>query len=372
VDAPNDTLSVESRALLALWAVPGLGPKALQALSRFCAGPLATLLDVPVGDWVEEAPLPEPVRASLRPVRTLERVATRVLERCAQSSIRIAFQGERAFPELLCGVPDAPPLLFYRGEPLAPRRRIAMVGSRHPEQGFLTFARTFARQVAEKGAGIVSGAALGVDRACHLGALDARAETWAFLGSALDEVDPAQVDLVARLLDGGGMCFSELPPRVRASKTSFPRRNRLISGASDAVLLLRAGKKSGSLYTAEAAQAQGRPVLALPGDVQNPAAEGCNEWIFEGHARLCRGVADVCAAIGLRTGIAAPPGDGAVLDGISAEAKTAYRMLERVPRGFDEVLLRSRLSPAALTSALGELELSGLAVQLPGKLYERV
>jgi DNA processing protein len=80
----------------------------------------------------------------------------------------------------------------------------------------------------------------------------------------------------------------------------------------------------------------------------------------------------VCTAIGVRRGTAVLPGDGKVLDGISAEAKTAYGMLERVPRGFDEVLVRSRLSPAALTSALGELELSGLAVQLPGKLYERV
>lgn len=372
MDAPNDTLSVESRALLALWAVPGLGPRTLQALSAFCAGRLATLLDVPVADWVEQAPLPQPVRATLRPVPTLAQVATRVQERCAESGIRIAFRGERAYPELLCGVADAPPLLFYKGEPQAPRRRIAMVGSRHPEQGFLGFARTFARLVAAQGVGIVSGAAIGVDRSCHLGALDARAETWAFIGSSLDQVDPAQEDLLPRLVDGGGMCFSELPPRVRASKTSFPRRNRLISGASDAVLVLRAGLKSGSLHTARAARAQGRPVLALPGDVQNPAAEGCNAWIFEGHARLCRGVDDVCRTIGVRQGTAVLPGDGKVLDGISAEAKAAYRMLERVPRGFDEVLLRSRLSPAALTSALGELELSGLAVQLPGKLYERV
>ena len=372
VDAPNDTLSVESRTLLALWTVPGLGPKALKALSEHCEGRLASLLELPVRDWLEESPLPERVRQQLRPVRTLARVADREQERCRRAGIRLAFQGERAYPERLCEVEDAPPLLYYRGTPLAPRRRVAMVGSRKPEQGFLPFARDLARQVAEHGAGIVSGAAMGVDQACHLGALDAGAETWAFLGSALDQVDPAQAELVPHLLERGGMVFTELPPTKRANKNTFPRRNRLISGASDAVLVLRAEKDSGSLITAEAAQAQGRPVLALPGDLRNPFAEGCNNWISEGKARLCRHAQDVLDTIGVKVGLAVPPGDGAVLDGISAEAKAAYQMLERVPRGFDEVMVRSRLSPAALGSALTELELSGLAVQLPGRLYERV
>jgi DNA processing protein len=122
VDAPNDTLSVESRALLALWAVPGLGPKALQTLRGFCGGEPARLLDLPIADWVEEAPLPTPVRETLRPLNTtLARVAERVQERCAQADIRFAFQGEPAYPERLCEVADAPPLLFYRGAPGAPR-----------------------------------------------------------------------------------------------------------------------------------------------------------------------------------------------------------------------------------------------------------
>ena len=256
MDAPNDTLSVESRALLALWAVPGLGPKALQGLRDFCEGEPARLLDLPLADWVEEAPLPTPVRETLRPLNTtLARVAERVQERCAQAGIRVAFQGEPAYPERLCEVEDAPPLLFYRGAPGAPRRRIAMVGSRKPEQGFLPFARSFARSVAGHTAspGIVSGAAIGVDHACHVGALEAGGETWAFLGSALDELDSAQARLLPHLLEGGGRCFTELPPGVRASKNSFPRRNRLISGASDAVLVLRAAKDSGSLHTARAA-----------------------------------------------------------------------------------------------------------------------
>jgi DNA processing protein len=286
--------------------------------------------------------------------------------------MRVAFAGEREYPERLLGVVDAPPLLFYRGEVGPPRRRVAMVGSRHPDQGFLPYARSFARQVAEGGVGIVSGAAMGVDRACHWGAMDAGGETWAFLGSALDALDSAQARMLPHFLERGGVFFSELPPGVRASTTTFPRRNRLISGASDAVLVLRAGKDSGSLYTAHAGRAQGRPVLALPGDVQNEGAAGCNTLLRDGHARACLSVEEVWRAVGAWPERAVPPGTGSSWEQLSAEAKGAYGLLDRVPRTFEEVLEGSRLPPAALTSALVELELSGWVVQHPGKLYEKV
>jgi DNA processing protein len=371
-DAAVDRLSAERGALLALWAVPGLGPRTLEGLRAFAGGALASLASTPVREWVGQAPLTSQVRRKLAPVSELLPLATRVLEACEAGGMRVAFAEEREYPERLRGLPDAPPLLFYRGEVGPPRRRVAMVGSRHPDQGFLPYARTFARRVAEGGVGIVSGAAMGVDRACHWGALDAGGETWAFLGSALDALDPAQARMLPHFLERGGVFFSELPPGVRASTTTFPRRNRLISGASDAVLVLRAGAKSGSLHTAAAGRAQGRPVLALPGDVQNEAAAGCNALLRDGHARACLTVEEVWRTVGAWPGRAVPPGAGSSWTELSVEARGAYQVLDRVPRTFDEVLEGSCLSPAVLTSALVELELSGLVVQHPGRLYEKV
>jgi DNA processing protein len=373
VDARTDRYTVEQRALLALWAVPGLGPRTLEGLRAFARGELARLAACPVREWVGEAPLPMPVRRRLAEVAELGPLAERVLERCAAVGMGVAFPGELSWPARLSEIDDAPPLLFYRGQVGPPRRRVAMVGSRHPDQGFLPFARTFARQVAEGGVGIVSGAAAGVDRACHWGAMDAGGETWAFLGSALDELDPAQAKLLPHFLARGGVFFSELPPGVRASTTTFPRRNRLIAGASDAVLVLRAGAASGSLYTAEAGRAQGRPVLALPGDVMNEGAAGCNTLIRDGHARACLSVQEVWRAVGIHPQRVIPPGESSSWQQeLSAEARGAYQVLDRVPRSFDEVLAGSRLSPAALTSALVELELSGLVIQHPGRLFEKV
>jgi DNA processing protein len=371
-DTFTHSLTPERRATLALWAVPGLGPKTLEALRAFTEGSLARLLDSPVREWLAEAPMSSPVRRRLAGIEQLGLVVDQLLEECEASGMEVAFAGEYAFPERLAVTPEAPPVLFYKGNVGPPRRRVAMVGSRHPDQGFLPFARTFAREVAEGGVGVVSGAAMGVDRACHYGALDAGGETWAFLGSALDALDEPQARMLPEFLDRGGVYFSELPPGVRASRSTFPRRNRLIAGASDAVLVLRAGKESGALYTAEEGLAVGRPVLALPGDVRNEAAAGCNELIRDGKAHACLGVKEVWKWVGARPVLAVPPGAGESWEALSAEAHGAYRLLDRVPRTFDEVLAGCRLSPAALTSALVELELSGLVVQHPGKLYEKV
>lgn len=372
VDARIDR---ERHALLGLWALPGVGPKSLQALREATRGDLAALLDLPASEWMGALRLPAPVRRRLLEVGTLAAVADAVLARARKAGMGIVYRGEAAFPELLAEIDDAPPLLFHLGTPGAPRRRIALVGSRHPDTGFLPFARRFAREVAEAGLGIVSGAAEGVDRACHWGALDAGAETWAFLGSALDELDPAQARLLPHFMTRGGVFYSELPPGVRASPRTFPRRNRLISGASDAVLILRAGARSGSLHTALAALAQGRPLLALPGEVQNEAAAGCNALIRSGRAALCLAPEDACRAVGVapRLLMKTGRGEGAeAMNGLSEEAKLAYQALARRPRGFEEVLAHSRLPSGALTSALCELELSGLVIQHPGKLYERI
>lgn len=371
-DTFTHSLTPEQRAALALWAVPGLGPKTLEAVRVFAGGSLARLLGSPVSEWLADVPVTSQVRRRLGQVEALSPVADRVLERCAAVGMELAFTGERAFPELLAAAPAAPPVLFYKGHIGPPRRRVAMVGSRHPDQGFLPFARKFAREVADGGVGVVSGAAMGVDRACHYGALDAGGETWAFLGSALDELDEPQARMLPEFLDRGGVYFSELPPGVRASRQTFPRRNRLIAGASDAVLVLRAGKDSGALYTAEDGLALGRPVLALPGDVRNEAALGCNRLIHDGKAHACLDVEDVWNWVGARPVLAVPPGSGGGWEALSEEARGAYRLLERVPRTFDEVLAGCQLSPAALTGALVELELSGLVIQYPGKLYEKV
>jgi len=365
--------TAERDALLALWAVPGIGSIGLGGMRRWAAGRWADLLDTPTRDWVDGLPASDLVRARILAAGSLRAVADEVRERAARGRMEVLHRGDPGYPERLAEVRDAPPVLFMRGTVGRPRRRLAMVGTRHPEQGYLRHARAFAAAVVAGGAGVVSGAAAGVDRACHLGALDLGGETWAFLGSALDEIDPAQARLVPLILDGGGAVYSELPPGIRASKQTFPRRNRLISGASDAVLVLRAGRRSGAMHTVAAARVQGRPILACPGEIWAEAAVGCNLLVARGLGRLCIEPLDALRAIGLDGRPPAPAElGGEEMPALSVAAAQVYRLLDREPRDVEELEDRAGMDPGGVVSALCELELLGLAVQGPTRRYQRV
>lgn len=370
----KDLNSAERLATLGLWAIPGIGPKTLNAIRATLGGDIRAALSVPVREWAPSVKLTVPVRRLLDRIADLAELAQRVMRRAAQKEIAIAFQGDPAFPGNLVGLEDAPPLLFYRGTPGPPRRRVAMVGSRHPNCEFLPRATAFARDLAIGGVGIVSGAAQGVDQSCHEGALEVGGETWAFVGSALDELDPAQAELLPKFLRAAGIFFTELPMGVRANAASFPRRNRLISGAADAVLVLRADSKSGALHTAKAAIKQGRPLLAIPGEMDNPGAYGCNNLIRKGHARLCMQPKDVFDILRIDQVFNPPalPGKAIDFSQLSANARQAYEALDRCPRTLDEVGETCQMRSADLISGLCELELMGLIIQHPGKLYERV
>lgn len=361
------------RATFALWALPGVGAKGIEELGERIGGDWAGLLSGGLDGW--EGPLAAAAQEMLRRYARLEDVALDFLERAHQARMGLCFPQDADYPPLLEGVRNAPPVLFFQG-PGKPdgRPRLAMVGTRHPDESTKELAYKFARRLAERGVGVISGAAIGIDQLCHRGALEAGGETWAFAGSALDELDPSQAKLRPDVLAKGGTFFSELPPGVRADETTFPRRNRLISGAANAVLVVQAPEGSGALITAKEAKRQGRTVLALPADMRLKQSFGSNALIRDRGAELCMSVDQACAAAGLPAKYVAPPERSAQRDlsELSPGARSAYEALSRAPQPFENVLKTSGMPPARLTSALCELELMGLAIQLPGKLYGKV
>ena len=363
-------LEKEKLAVLSLWAIPGIGPQSLVRLGNYCEGAFKTLLGLPLQDWLPAAPLNDSVKARFQRYSSLDQLGNSLLESTERLQMEIAFKGDAGYPEVLSKISDAPPLIFFRGVIGASRPRLAMVGSRHPEQGFIPFARSFSKRISESGAGIISGAAQGVDSACHRGALDARSETWAFLGSSLDMLDRFHQNLEHDCLSYGGMFFSELPPGTAATRYTFPRRNRLISGASDAVLVLRAAEKSGTLHTAEAALKQKKPLFALPGDPRNQSAKGCNDLIARGSASACSGVEQMVEALGLK--LTETPSLPIAGEDLSVSARAAYCALPSTPQPFEKVKSATQMDTDGLISALCELEVYGLVVQHPGKYYEKI
>jgi DNA processing protein len=365
--------TAEQRATLGLWSIRGVGPVTFAAIAK-TVGPLGELLEKPTETWAPRVEIRADILVNILAAGTLAASAERAEQACRAHHVRILFQDAPAFPSGLKTIPDAPVILFARG-PAGdgpPRRRLAIVGTRHLEAGLAQRAREIAWEAALEGLCIVSGAAVGTDRAAHQGALAAQGETWAFLGSALDEIDFAQRDLTRQILDTGGSVFSEFPPGFRSNKNSFTIRNRLISGSSDAVLIFRAPIKSGANHTALYALEQKKPLLATPGDPWSDVARGSNELLRMGLARAHLDSSDLMKAVGLAGEVAKP---APVQRDLSTLGDLPKRVLAQLAQGradFEGLLgAFPALSAAELSAALVELEVFGAVVHKGGRSYEK-
>jgi DNA processing protein len=292
------------------------------------------------------------------------------LEAGERLGARLIVGCEPDFPPLLAAVDPPPPLIWARGrtEFLA-QPGVAIVGARIASAAGQRFARGLAKEVGEAGYVIISGMARGVDGAAHEGAL--ATGTVAVLGGGVDDIYPPEhAGLYARLIEQGCV-VSESPPGVRAQARDFPRRNRLISGLSLAVVVVEAELKSGSLITARLAGEQGREVLAVPGSPLDPRAKGTNDLIRQG-AGLCEGAEDVLRAIAGMTPLREPDlspyrrGPDESGDSDAALRKRLADLISPTPVSRDDLVRITGAPTAAVYAALIELSLAGRVELLAG------
>ncbi len=220
--------------------------------------------------------------------------ADRILGQCATLNISTVTYQDASYPDRLRNIPDPPAVLYVKGKlpafDLYPA--IAVVGTRKPSAYGLYAAKTVSAELADAGVIIVSGMAAGCDSAAHSGALHRDRPTVAVLGCGPDICYPYESRRIYDDIPYHGAIVSEYPPGTLPTKLSFPRRNRIISGLSNGVLVAEAPAKSGALITADLALNQGRDVYAIPGNIDNPASSGGNRLIKQG-AKLVMGAADI-------------------------------------------------------------------------------
>jgi DNA processing protein len=277
-----------------------------------------------------------------------------------------------AYPRALLEIPDPPTLLYVLGRTdLLGRTALSIVGSRNPTPQGILNAEQFARALAETGLVIVSGLALGIDAAAHRGALSARGDTLAIVGTGIDRVYPARNRDLAHEIGARGTIVSEFPLGTPVIASNFPRRNRLISGMASGVLVVEASVESGSLITARLAGEQGREVFAIPGSIHSPQSRGCHRLIKEG-AKLVETAQDVLDEIRwTKPAPAASAAEAAETDTVGANAEI-LEFMGYDPCGLDELVSRSGLSAEILSVTLLHLELEGRVASLPGSRYQRL
>ena len=217
--------------------------------------------------------------------------AQKILETCVSKHLKILTARDPQYPEKLKNIYDPPLILYYKGQlpDFDHRAVIAVVGTRHASPYGLQAAKRLGYQLGRSGGILVSGMAWGVDAMAMQGALMADAPVAGVLGCGADQIYPLRNKELFRDTEQYGCILSEFPPEEKAMTWHFPKRNRIISGLSDGVLVVEAPRKSGALITARQALEQGRDVFVVPGNIGVASCEGSNHLLREGAAAVSCG-----------------------------------------------------------------------------------
>jgi DNA processing protein len=293
-------------------------------------------------------------------------VGRRAIARTRELGGAVLTPADPRFPAPCKTIPNAPTLLFAKGDlTLLGRPAVAIVGSRNHSRYGDEVCRHFSAGLSRAGLVVVSGMARGLDAVAHHACLDAAGDTVGVLGNGLGVVYPAANRALYERVEVSGCLLTEFPPGERPHAGSFPRRNRLISGLAAATVVIEAGERSGALITVDCALAQGREVFAVPGPISSPTSVGCNQLIQQG-ARPALSLDDVLEEYGIT---AAP--DPEVTRALTAEDQRVLAPLDRGAGSPDEVAIALGWSIERALAALTDLELRGVVVCDPGKLFRR-
>lgn len=276
------------------------------------------------------------------------------------------------YPAQLKEIADPPPLLFVRGNPfLLAQAQLAIVGSRNPSSLGIDTAFEFAKTLSTHGFVITSGLALGIDAASHRGALAAGGFTIAVAGTGLDRVYPAKHKDLATEIVNTGAIISEFPPGTTAKANHFPRRNRIISGLCQGLLVVEAAKESGSLITAKMALEQNREVFAIPGSIHNPLARGCNALIRQG-AKLVETTQDILEELHQYYQVDNSYPSISIESILDLEQQTLLNHVQFSPTSIDNLVQITGQSAEIISSMLLILELQGYLEATSSGCYIRL
>ena len=360
-------------ATLRLALVPGIGPQLWKQLLAHFRTPQAVLAASPqelrqiqgIGIQTSQAIL----------AAGLDRSAEEMLAVCQQHGIEVLTESETSYPQSLREIPAPPSLLFLSGS-LRPcdTLAVAIVGTRRVTNYGRCQAQRFAAELSRAGLTIVSGLARGVDATAHQAAIDAGGRTIAVMGSGLLHIYPPEHRSLARRIQDCGALLTEFPPHQKPSRSTFPQRNRIISGLCLGVLVVEAPAKSGALISAQHALEQGRDVFAIPGPVNQKNSRGCHQLLRDG-ATLVETPRDVLDELGpLCKEI--PQSDGRVIRhpaelSLNTQEQAVLNAIPTTPTHIDTVITESQLAPNQVLSTISALEIRQLVRRLAGQQVVR-
>jgi len=294
----------------------------------------------------------------------------KILKLCEKRGIEIYSFNDEQYPRLLKEIHDPPVVLFCRGE-IKPEDHIglAVVGSRNLTEYGRRVTERLASELAQAGITIVSGLARGIDSVAHRAALSQGGRTIAVLGSGISYIYPSENKMLAEKIIKNGAILSEFYPEEGPKRENFPRRNRIISGASIGTLVTEAAINSGALITASFALEQGREVFAVPGNITSKNSEGTNFLIQKG-AKVVTKIEDILEEIEQFIPLLKNLNKTETVE-LDDEERAIFNILDE-PRTADEVVLKTGINITKVLEILLRLELNGLINKTEGRYIRRI
>src|SRR5688572_3226807 len=309
--------------------------------------------------------------ASIAGFKNFDR-ARKELEFARKHNIEMLFYLDDNYPGRLKNCYDAPVLLFYKGTAsLNHTRMVAIVGTRNASEYGKAFTTNLIEELAEMHVTVVSGLAYGIDIAAHKACVKREVETIGVLAHGLDRIYPQAHNPVARKMVGHGGLITEHVSGADPDRENFPKRNRIIAGLCDAVIVVEAAKKGGALITADIANSYNRDVFALPGRIDDTYSEGCNMLIKSNRAALIQSAADIRYVMGWDDSkktksntqkqlfVELTPDEKIIFDFINANQ----------PSAIDSIVSHAAMQPSKVAALLLNMEFAGVLKCLPGKQF---
>ena len=362
---------------LALIHTPGIGSVTVRQLISYCGGAsnvftsdYRKLIKIPgVGDKV--------ARSILKGDGLI--FAEKEYENCGKSETQLHFVTDKTYPNRLKSLYDAPVVLYSRGNfDFNLQRTVGIVGTRQVSDYGKTITETIIKELVPYQALIVSGLAYGVDITAHRASLKNGLPTIGVMASGLDVIYPAAHQRTAQDMQIHGGIVTENALATKPDFMRFPARNRIIAGLSDVTIVVESAKKGGSLITVEFAQNYHREVFAVPGGLNSPMSEGCNQLIRDNKAAIFTSVQDMAQAIGWSLSVEGDSKPALTIlaektmsfDGFTQDEAQVLGMLKQKGNmQIDDLSWQSGMHLNKLATLLLNLEFQGMVKSIPGKKY---
>ena len=300
----------------------------------------------------------------------------REYEKLMKQGIETVVYGESGYPQRLLYIPDAPFCLYYKGElPAEDKLNVAVIGARDCSEYGLHVARELGKELGKRGINLISGMARGIDGISQTAAIEAGGKSYGVFGCGVDICYPRNHRGLYESLQRAGGIMSTYLPGTQPRPELFPPRNRIVSGLAEAVVVIEARQKSGTLITVEMALEQGRDVYAVPGRITDRLSDGCNRLLTEGAGVFTSPkdfvdmLADKYPDRGIRgSGKLDKEGSVALTD---AE-KQLFQSLDYMPKALEELALMAKISTIDATGPMMMLCIKGLAIEKAPGWYAKV